>query len=137
MVKIGRPEKLPIYILPFNIEVIGEYYRARYCYCYIRRHPFFSGTLVARGRLIMASVVGRELHYNEHVHHKDGDFYNDMPTNLEILSAAEHNRLHKLGFKHTEETKQRISESLKDCYARGLREAYVNPFRCPETGRFL
>ena len=48
------------------------------------------------------------------VHHKDEDPYNNTPENLEIIHHACHTSHHKTGFHHTEETKTRISDTMKD-----------------------
>ncbi len=45
------------------------------------------------------------------IHHKDGDGTNNAIENLEKMLTADHIRLHMVGYKHTEKTKQRISES--------------------------
>lgn len=42
----------------------------------------------------MARVLGRELARDEIVHHKDGDGLNNDPSNLEVMTQAEHRRLH-------------------------------------------
>jgi len=45
-------------------------------------------------RVVMEKVRGRRLRREEVVHHKDGNGLNNIPENLEILSQAEHRRLH-------------------------------------------
>lgn len=125
----GRPPKAPIYTLPHGIEVIGEYApsesnpRAR---VRIRPHDFFEGTTIRSGgmdirksRVILASKLGRALTPAEHAHHEDEDRSNDTADNIEPLSAAEHNQHHKLGSKHSEETKARIAQSVRNAYAEG------------------
>lgn len=47
-------------------------------------------------RRIMESILGRELTFNENVHHKDGNKLNNDPNNLELMSRSEHSRLHNL-----------------------------------------
>lgn len=49
---------------------------------------------VLRYRLLMESIIGRELKQNEVIHHKDGICTNDDLSNLEILTPAEHGRIH-------------------------------------------
>lgn len=123
--------KTPIYILPHGIEVIGEYAPNgpnRYWRLRIKEHNLFSAKVVSggmgvrRSRVVMTSVLGRSLLDSEHVHHKDEDVNNDSPDNLEIMSAAEHNKCHKIGFKHSEESKAKISVSLKEAYNCGKKE---------------
>ena len=124
--------KTALYILPHNIEVIGEYKpnkKNRYWRVRIREHEFFSapiihgGMYVRRSRVVMASIVGRALLESEHVHHKDENVNNDTPGNLELISPTEHNKHHKTGSKHNLLSKTKISESLKKSYKNGERQA--------------
>lgn len=48
-------------------------------------------------RLIMERILGRELHYNEVVHHRDGNPLNNDPSNLELMDRGDHIREHTLG----------------------------------------
>ena len=45
-------------------------------------------------RYIMQTILGRELSSNEVVHHKDGNKLNNDPSNLEVMTRAEHTILH-------------------------------------------
>jgi hypothetical protein len=45
-------------------------------------------------RVIAEQMSGRKLLRNEHVHHIDGDKHNNDPSNLMILSASDHAKLH-------------------------------------------
>jgi transposase-like protein len=45
--------------------------------------------------VIMEQILGRRLRPGEEVHHKDGDKHNNDPSNLELLTKAEHARLHR------------------------------------------
>lgn len=122
-------QKAPIYTLPHGIEVIGEY-PARgknpYARLRIRPHPFFpnvrvisNGISVHKSRAMLASQLGRQLTPTDHAHHGDRDRSNDTVDNLELLSAAEHNRLHKTGSKHRADSKAKTSAALKLAYAEG------------------
>lgn len=57
-----------------------------------------------------------------HIHHKDENSLNNCILNLQIISPAEHNKLHFkgnqtwLGYKHTEESKKKMSEAKKEMY---------------------
>lgn len=48
-------------------------------------------------RLLMESLVGRKLTFNEVVHHKDGNPRNNDPSNLEILQRSIHSAEHSRG----------------------------------------
>lgn len=45
-------------------------------------------------RVIMEQIIGRPLNSNEVVHHKDGNFLNNTPENLQLMSKSEHATLH-------------------------------------------
>ena len=47
-------------------------------------------------RRVAEEMAGRVLRPDEHVHHKDGNKHNNDPTNLEIMSAEDHLRLHAM-----------------------------------------
>lgn len=46
-------------------------------------------------RHIAAASIGRELRRGEQVHHRNGDEHDNRPSNLQVMTAAEHQRLHK------------------------------------------
>ena len=41
--------------------------------------------------------IVKEGYNSQHIHHKDGNGFNDLPENLEAIDAIEHNRQHMLG----------------------------------------
>lgn len=59
------------------------------------------GSVVDEHRYIMVNYLGRELSYNEVVHHKDGNKKNNDMYNLELLSRQKHSSEH--GLKSDEE----------------------------------
>lgn len=133
--RTGRPPKAPIYVLPHGIEVIGEYAPSKknpYWRVRLRPHRFFpgvpvicNGIYVRRSRVVLASRLGRAMTPQEHAHHGDEMRGHDSTENLELLSAAEHNRHHKTGTRHTEASKQRIREAMKRAYAEGRHERFA------------
>ena len=66
-----------------------------------------------RYRLRMEEVLGRKLSRTEQVHHIDGNPLNDELDNLEVVSLAEHNKIHKKGIKLSTEHCKRIAEGRK------------------------
>ena len=45
-------------------------------------------------RVLMEAILGRQLLPTEDVHHKDEDYTNNDPSNLEVIDHREHDRLH-------------------------------------------
>lgn len=130
---MGRPPKPPLYVLPHGIEVIGEYRPNKLCKYWrvrLRPHPFFPGVrevfggiYVHRSRAVLASKLGRALTPKDHAHHENEQKEQDTTDNLELLTAADHNRHHKTGSKHSDKSKRQTSATLKKLYASGQRKA--------------
>lgn len=126
---MGRPPLPPLYVLPHGIEVVGEYAPGkhnRYWRVRIRPHAFFpdvavrfGGIYVRRSRVLLASKLGRALTPEEQAHHRDEDVDNESLENLAALTAAEHNRHHKTGAKHSPESRAKTAASLRAAYAEG------------------
>jgi len=76
----------------------GERKRAGYVYRYFPEHPRatnFGNRYVKRADLVMEKKLGRALKVEEIVHHKDLVRDNDNQENLQAVTRAEHNRIHK------------------------------------------
>jgi len=65
------------------------------------------GTTYAR--VLMEQVLNRKLERTELVHHKNEDPGDDRIENLEVVTKAEHNRIHFEGKKHSEDHCKNIS----------------------------
>lgn len=59
-------------------------------YAYMRA----GGELVYVHRHVMEQHLGRKLDTSEHVHHRNGNKRDNRLENLEVISAADHARLH-------------------------------------------
>jgi transcriptional regulator with XRE-family HTH domain len=69
-----------------------------YIYHYKPGHPRAQRRpYIAEHVLVMEKHLGRFLNRDEVVHHKDGDKSNNNIDNLEILTKAEHNKIHNGG----------------------------------------
>lgn len=140
--RTGRPKKEPIYVLAHGIAVISERRVRDRIYCSFEAHPFFpnstpsaSGRIsVQRARVVMTAELGRALKTDEHVHHKNPRRKrDDSVENLELLTAADHNREHKLGTRHRRSVRKKIGESVRKAIAEGRAKRYrwfgeANPF---------
>ena len=63
---------------------------------YVPDHPAANNRgYILRARYRMEKKLGRRLKTREHVHHIDGDWTNDDPSNLEVLPIGEHTKHHK------------------------------------------
>jgi len=74
----------------------------KYYYIYIPEHPYAIGTrklYIAEHRLIMEKHIDRYLVKNEIVHHINEDTLDNRIENLQLMSASNHIKLHKLNAK--------------------------------------
>ena len=58
---------------------------------------WLGGTRVYEHRLVMERHIGRALTRQEFVHHINGDRLDNRLENLQLLTIAEHNKIHKTG----------------------------------------
>jgi len=69
-------------------------------------------------RVIMEKHIGRKLESNEHIHHINGVRDDNRIENLVILTAQEHERIHKNGEKNRKQLL--CSKCKKIHHAKGL-----------------
>ena len=81
------------------------------------------GKRIDMQRYVMEQVLGRPLDKNEIVHHIDGNKLNNDPSNLQIMTKAEHVKLHRIeGKLHTVSEKELI-----DAWKRGAFDKLKKP----------
>lgn len=68
-----------------------------YVWVYSPMHPKAHWCAYLEHRLVMEASIGRYLERYEHVHHKNGDRADNRLDNLELLTATDHAKEHKLG----------------------------------------
>lgn len=76
---------------------------------------------VRKHRVIMEERLGRKLKRNEVVHHIDGNKLNNNIDNLKVMTYGEHQNLHRLGIKLSEDTCKKMSIVSKE---RNLKPEY-------------
>lgn len=86
------------------------FYKTGYLYVCLSNKGEHTGKLIHR--LVLETFIG-PCPNNHCGHHKDEIKSNNFLINLEYLLRSKHNSMHKLGTKHSEETKQKISEKGK------------------------
>jgi hypothetical protein len=64
-------------------------------------------------RLLMMYWLNRDLQSNEYIHHKDGNKFNNLKENLELMLASAHQSLTNKGKKFTASHKAKISAANK------------------------
>jgi hypothetical protein len=75
------------------------------------------GTTRDTHRLMMELHLGRRLSRLEHVHHINGDRWDNRIENLSVMPASEHGRLHRAGQPgpvHTPEMRALLSSKLRE-----------------------
>jgi len=82
----------------YNKEIIlrDSNLNCGYYYFIDKEHPLATGNSgrVLLHRHVASLALGRWLDSTEHVHHIDEDKLNNDPSNLQVLTVAEHNKIH-------------------------------------------
>ena len=93
-------------------------------------------------RLLMEQILGRKLDFDEVVHHINGNSLDNDPSNLMVMTRAEHTRLHQTGCKRSIESRMKQSESTKGKPKRTLRKLtdsqvdYIRTHYIPRDSEF-
>lgn len=66
------------------------------------------GKRIDEHRKVMSELLGRRLNKNEVVHHINGNKKDNRIENLIVLSRSEHSKMHNVGKKLSEETKNKL-----------------------------
>ena len=91
-----------------------------YVYIKVPEHPNANvNGYVAEHRLILEYKIGRLMNKNEHAHHINGIKYDNRPENLELQDSKKHIGFHSSLRIHSEETKNKIKESLRNSWKEG------------------
>ena len=103
MFKLGHNTRHPDYRPPIPILKGennpnwkgGRYIRKGYAYVWAPNHPNSDKSGYCREHVkVMSDHIGRKLTEEEQVHHKDENKLNNDLSNLQIVSKAEHVRIH-------------------------------------------
>ena len=86
-----------------------------------------SGKKIDEHRHIMEEKLGRKLLPTEVVHQIDGNKLNNDPDNLQIMTRAEHARLHKQGVPNSAQAKLKISQIVKEAWKTGKMDSIKKP----------
>ncbi|MEX0598674.1 MAG: HNH endonuclease signature motif containing protein [Candidatus Paceibacterota bacterium] len=89
---------------PYKKKIISK----KYYYIYMPEHPNARGTrklYIAEHRLIMEKFIGRYLTEEEIVHHINEDTMDNRIENLQLMTASEHNKFHKIKTKRSNDGK--------------------------------
>lgn len=105
-----------------------------YCNCYCRHPELIEnyGLAISDETQIWHCHHRKEELYSRKELIEKGEYYNRPPEELIFLTREEHRKLHNKGKKPSEETKKKISETL-----RGKKPANCKKVLCVETGEIF
>lgn len=101
--KRGQKKGLPLrFINGHNIRLLSSDEQSRRSYCRDMSAKRYTGSKENyvkfygrhHHRVVAEEVLGRPLQKGEIVHHRDGNKWNNSPSNLEVMTQSEHCRLH-------------------------------------------
>jgi hypothetical protein len=92
----------------------GQKFSNGYLWLKCENHPHANAKgYVKRSRLVVEKSIGRMIDSSECVHHINGIKDDDRPENLQIVSVADHAKIHFSGKPQSIETKIKHSVSMK------------------------
>ena len=67
-----------------------------------------------RAVLVMERVLGGPIPKGYHVHHEDFNSLNDDPFNLELVTSAEHTRIHHFGKRNPKKASRKTNDNTEE-----------------------
>lgn len=90
-----------------------------------RHHRATSDGYVLEHIVVMENYLGRRINVDEAVHHVNGIRDDNRIENLEVMSKADHTKLHHVGKTRSKEARKRISEGIRQSHNNKKMEALI------------